>query len=256
MPDSAYELRRDLGEHQDYNIAPKAVWDLLVSWYGGGPDFIREVIEMGGLKVCQCFFLGFSPETRNSSLIVQKKTRLDMYPQVVVLKWAGADGSPQEPGEVLFLARKDSFKVLLNKLQAQEREARAALGPPPRVSPAPAPAASPAAGSAADADGPGAVAAGVAALNVNGGAGAGASAAAANGDGEPALEPLISSPAEDSDDEQQQAELVRFWLEDKEEKGKWDLLQGDGLTIPLDNYQVWNHAHASVLGSIIFILSV
>jgi len=41
------ELRKDIAEMSDYQLVEEGVWRLLLAWYGGGPAFIRRVIEVG-----------------------------------------------------------------------------------------------------------------------------------------------------------------------------------------------------------------
>ena len=46
-------LKKTIFESIDYNLVPKDVWDLLHSWYGGGPAFPRTVEMVGyGIMVC------------------------------------------------------------------------------------------------------------------------------------------------------------------------------------------------------------
>ncbi len=42
-----FELRRDINESEDYVLVHEAVWELLKSWYGGGPELKRSVIGVG-----------------------------------------------------------------------------------------------------------------------------------------------------------------------------------------------------------------
>jgi hypothetical protein len=43
-------LKKDLVEQEDFILLPCPAWMLLHSWYGGGPAFARQVIEIGKAK--------------------------------------------------------------------------------------------------------------------------------------------------------------------------------------------------------------
>ncbi len=45
--ESADELLKDMQEQYNYVAVPKAAWEKLYSWYGGGPVFRRSVIGQG-----------------------------------------------------------------------------------------------------------------------------------------------------------------------------------------------------------------
>lgn len=47
-------------EYQHFEWVPQEAWNMLISWFGGGPAFPREVRTFGG----------------------SKDLRVDMYPQV------------------------------------------------------------------------------------------------------------------------------------------------------------------------------
>jgi len=40
-------LRHGMSQHVDYVLVPEGVWELLIDWYGGGPEIRRPVIKLG-----------------------------------------------------------------------------------------------------------------------------------------------------------------------------------------------------------------
>jgi len=55
------DLKMGLVENVDYTLVPKEVWLKLVEWYGGGPEYPRKVIEVGGqtkMTRVEVFLLG------------------------------------------------------------------------------------------------------------------------------------------------------------------------------------------------------
>lgn len=38
-------------ERRDYVIIPKEAWDILSSWYGGGPEFTRRAISNTRMEI-------------------------------------------------------------------------------------------------------------------------------------------------------------------------------------------------------------
>eukprot|EP00468_Gymnochlora_sp_CCMP2014_P010982 CAMPEP_0167756520 /NCGR_PEP_ID=MMETSP0110_2-20121227/9429_1 /TAXON_ID=629695 /ORGANISM="Gymnochlora sp., Strain CCMP2014" /LENGTH=1205 /DNA_ID=CAMNT_0007642635 /DNA_START=52 /DNA_END=3669 /DNA_ORIENTATION=+ len=46
----AGELKKGLVENVDYCLVPGSVWSKLVEWYGGGPEYPRKIIEIGGAR--------------------------------------------------------------------------------------------------------------------------------------------------------------------------------------------------------------
>ncbi|GJD10560.1 Ubiquitin carboxyl-terminal hydrolase 4 [Galdieria sulphuraria] len=64
------ELKPNLLEQVDFVLVPKAVWELLFSWYGGGPEISRPVV-LGPSGEC---FVEIYPVELNISFICPSKT--------------------------------------------------------------------------------------------------------------------------------------------------------------------------------------
>jgi hypothetical protein len=45
--DNVHALRMGVQENEDYGVITDAAWDLIVGWYGGGPQFKRSVTTVG-----------------------------------------------------------------------------------------------------------------------------------------------------------------------------------------------------------------
>lgn len=41
-----WEVAPDLDLGSDYIMLPKSLWDIMVDWYGGGPVFCRNVVNV------------------------------------------------------------------------------------------------------------------------------------------------------------------------------------------------------------------
>ena len=55
-----FELRRDINESEDYVLVHETVWELLESWYRGGPELKRSVIVLGiQVRTRRCAFCSY-----------------------------------------------------------------------------------------------------------------------------------------------------------------------------------------------------
>lgn len=92
-PGRDYELLRSITEGEDYVIVPEEAWDLLHTWYTGGPAFKRTVIALG----------------------LQRETRLDFYPTFLRFFRLNDQGQPDESTMVaLAFPKKATFQDILD----------------------------------------------------------------------------------------------------------------------------------------------
>ena len=81
------ELKQNLIVNSDFVLLPEQTWKLLHGWYGGGPEFRRNVI-----------------------LNAQGKSIIELYPPLVTSIFCGNDGHPMRGSE------KNTFMSAGNKL--------------------------------------------------------------------------------------------------------------------------------------------
>lgn len=94
------DVRRGVEENRDYKIVHKNVWSLLIGWYHGGPEILREVIAVG----------------------LMRQTRLDLFPIVFRLTDANPEsGAPQPPPfRDFYISRKRTFQNMIDLLDGGE----------------------------------------------------------------------------------------------------------------------------------------
>lgn len=61
------KLKKSLNEHSDYEIVPEDAWNLLCSWYGGGPEIKRRAIQRKANDSPMVELHGFSLKIYRSS---------------------------------------------------------------------------------------------------------------------------------------------------------------------------------------------
>jgi len=73
---SVAAIKRNLDERSDYEIVPEDAWNLLYSWYGGGPNIKRRAIQLpsGAVQV----------ELYGLQLLVHKSSNVDAAPLEVI----------------------------------------------------------------------------------------------------------------------------------------------------------------------------
>lgn len=92
-------LKRGLVEGFDYHLVIKPVYDLLVQWYGGGPEFVRETNTLGN------------------------EARVTLYPVFVTLKDVKSDGEPDDSTAQKRQFTPDfTFATLLEQLNGKTEE--------------------------------------------------------------------------------------------------------------------------------------
>ena len=93
-PDDENALRQDLTENLDYVLIHSKIWDLLFSWYEGGPAFERKVYERSGSSSYVCFESTFmNPKYPMNShnqcgiwcILQTKEKYICMHPRLVKL---------------------------------------------------------------------------------------------------------------------------------------------------------------------------
>ncbi|CAJ1373951.1 unnamed protein product [Effrenium voratum] len=89
------ELKMNLVEHLDFELIPEELWLQLVEWYGGGPALPRKVICMGH----------------------DHQMQVELYPALVLVVVAGADGQPlPQFSRRFFLSKQSTLEQTLSML--------------------------------------------------------------------------------------------------------------------------------------------
>ncbi len=116
-----FELRRDISEPEDYVHVHETVWELLKSWYGGGPELKRSVIGVGiqvRTSLRRCASCSYLLQTHGPNLPVfacLQEARLDLYPIILRFFRLGTDGHPVADSLVtLPFSRMSNLKEVFN----------------------------------------------------------------------------------------------------------------------------------------------
>lgn len=95
--ESNFAIKQQIAENIDYNIVIQPVWNKLLAWYSGGPDFPRQVHLVG----------------------INNKARLDMYPVFLTfydMNVTTKDALDSE-GKFLSFNRRKKVQELIQQLQ-------------------------------------------------------------------------------------------------------------------------------------------
>jgi len=96
--DNDFELRKGLAEGEDYALVIEEVWDLLHSWYGGGPRFVRTT-ELFGFR---------------------GEARVTFYPTFLTFVLLNDEGEPDyKTKEVREFAKGDTFETAISYFETK-----------------------------------------------------------------------------------------------------------------------------------------